>query len=95
MVAEQPHRTIDADGAEHAQRETEAAEQESRVAERDDEPVPPSERLEELNFLDGRCGQLCLLLNQVPGPMSPRCACPARARGLIPVCIKLVNKRGA
>src|SRR5579871_1275565 len=46
-----------ADHAEDAEGEAERADQEARVAERNDEPVPPTQCLEKLSLLNSRCGQ--------------------------------------
>src|SRR5262249_56193777 len=65
--APQDHRTC---CAEYPQREAEAAEKEPRVAQRDNEPVPPSQRLEELYLLNGGCAQL------VPPHSCAQARCP-------------------
>src|SRR6202012_5115506 len=58
-AAPQDHR---ADPPEDSQSESEAAEQEAGVAQRDDESVVPAQRLEELYLLDGGSSQASSLL---------------------------------
>ena len=89
-----PHKIIEPSDPEDSQREAEAAEQETGVAERDDESIPPSQRLEELYLLNGGSSQASSLLifaaHRVPQSERPR------ARGLmgavIPVCTNWVNE---